>query len=285
MKTSLASRALNSALWHHLNSKSRESFCSRFQLLNRFIFKTTLNCGYDTTNKFYRITDNTGDTINIVNPAMIMRYKDGISTRLENLAKQYLSPLSEIHAGDVVIDIGANIGEFATYISANSHAFVVAIEPEQAVLPALRANLVNNNHLLLTHALWSHDTKLKLYHASKTNDTTLIEPPHYDSCETISVKALDKLAQSPQLRGTLQSGPIRLIKIEAEGAEPEIIKGGKETIARSEFVTVDCGPERGVRQDSTLIEVLAEMNAIGFVPVDFNPKRLVILFRNPSFSR
>ena len=43
-----------------------------------------------------------------------------------------------------------------------------------------------------------------------------------------------------------------LLKVEAEGAEPEVLQGLKKNLSRVEFITVDCGFERGLNQKSTI---------------------------------
>jgi hypothetical protein len=47
---------------------------------------------------------------------------------------------------------------------------------------------------------------------------------------------------------------------------------------------VDCGPERGIKAEPTLVEVVSEMHAINFEIIDFNAARTVLLFRNRAFS-
>jgi hypothetical protein len=44
---------------------------------------------------------------------------------------------------------------------------------------------------------------------------------------------------------------IALLKLEAEGAEPEILKGGLDTLQRTFFVVADLGPERGLKGERT----------------------------------
>ena len=39
---------------------------------------------------------------------------------------------------------------------------------------------------------------------------------------------------------------IKLLKVEAEGAEPEVLLGTAKILKRIEFISVDCGPERGL---------------------------------------
>lgn len=54
------------------------------------------------------------------------------------------------------------------------------------------------------------------------------------------------------------------MKIEAEGAEPEILEGGVNALAMTDFVTVDCGFERGKEEASTLAPVANFLLRHGF---------------------
>ena len=73
---------------------------------------------------------------------------------------------------------------------------------------------------------------------------------------------------------------IKLIKIEAEGAEPEILYGLKKHLKRVEYITIDAGPERGFRQESTLVPCVNYLLKNNFLLIDFNIERTSILFRN-----
>ena len=45
---------------------------------------------------------------------------------------------------------------------------------------------------------------------------------------------------------------IKLLKLQAEGAEPEVSKGSLNSLKNIKFITADLGPERGLNQESTL---------------------------------
>ncbi|MFN9245588.1 MAG: FkbM family methyltransferase [Planctomycetota bacterium] len=229
------------------------------------------------------LIDTEGRKLSIVNPNMIRRYHSGILHRLQILGDEYMTDSCELARDDIVIDIGANIGEYSKYIYERFNVSVVAIDAEDAVLGALKTNLLGTSSLILHSALWSHDGNLTLYHASKTNDTTLIEPKEFDYTSTVDVVTLDNLLHSTAAQAFIGSRPIKLVKLEAEGAEPEIIKGGPNILTRTKYVAVDCGPERGIKSEPTLVEVVRAMNALNFEIIKFNANRTVLLFRNRGF--
>jgi hypothetical protein len=75
---------------------------------------------------------------------------------------------------------------------------------------------------------------------------------------------------------------VRLLKLEAEGAEPEILAGGKKILQLIDYIAVDCGFERGLKQESTLREVLNILYGNSFRLIDFNYKRMSFLFANSA---
>ena len=46
---------------------------------------------------------------------------------------------------------------------------------------------------------------------------------------------------------------IKLLKLEAEGAEPEILLGGLDKIHLIDYICADVGPERGLSYETTLV--------------------------------
>jgi hypothetical protein len=75
---------------------------------------------------------------------------------------------------------------------------------------------------------------------------------------------------------------IKLLKVEAEGAEPEILLGGSKMLRNVDFVTADLGFERGVDCESTAPEVVNFMVKNGFEVVEFRHQRVCVLFRNTA---
>ena len=75
---------------------------------------------------------------------------------------------------------------------------------------------------------------------------------------------------------------IKLVKLEAEGAEPEILMGAMSIIDRIDYIVADIGPERGVKSESTLIEVLDILQKNNFEATKFGYNRGILLFKNKN---
>jgi hypothetical protein len=74
---------------------------------------------------------------------------------------------------------------------------------------------------------------------------------------------------------------IKLLKVEGEGAEPEILFGAVDFLSRIEFISVDVGPERGIEQATTRSEVFNFLQDNHFKLILENPyHRKTALFTN-----
>jgi hypothetical protein len=175
--------------------------------------------------------------------------KRGIVRRTAILGETYFLPQIDFAPGDVVVDCGANVGELKYYFLVNDIAVeYIGIEPSPLEYSCLAQNV-----------------------SSQMADSSLIEPPSYDEIIKVPTMRLDSL---------LPDRRIKLLKLEAEGAEPEAIAGCERILDRIEFVSADLGFERGVDQTSTLGVVTNYLLGRGFEIVANGRKRLTVLYRN-----
>ena len=79
-------------------------------------------------------------------------------------------------------------------------------------------------------------------------------------------------------------GKVKLLKLEAEGAEPEILLGAGDALKQVEYISADLGPERGLSQETTAATVINFLLARDFRLVDVFAERLVFLFKNQGFD-
>ena len=75
---------------------------------------------------------------------------------------------------------------------------------------------------------------------------------------------------------------IKLLKLEAEGAEPEILMGGLSSLNFVDYITVDVGPERGLSYETTLVSTVNILIDCGFDLIKMGHPRLICLFKNQS---
>ena len=177
----------------------------------------------------------------------------------------------------LVLDVGANVGEFSLALSRHG-AVVHAFEPDPVEFKALERNCRGSTVHPHNIALWDNEESRYFYLSNATGDSSLFsEGGATDEKIKIQARTLDSWARE----NLAPDCPVSVLKVEAEGAEPEVLLGGVETLKRVHFVTVDVGFER--LSQSTLPEVVNILIPLGFRAVQFGAPRPVILFHNQLF--
>ena len=193
-------------------------------------------------------------------------YYDGLDNRLDLLAAAYFLDQVKFKAGDLIVDCGANIGEIGVYLSSQKIKYM-AFEPSRKEFSILEMNCPHG--ALYQAGLWNSSGCMDIWISSGGADSSLIEPLSYTAKESIKTYRLDKLV------GT----PIRLLKLEAEGGEPEVIEGCQELLPMIDYISADLGPERGVLKENTICSVTNFLLKSGFELCNVNFGRGVFLFR------
>ncbi len=198
----------------------------------------------------------------------------GLSSRQQRLLRDYMLDDFTFGPDDLVIDCGANIGEVSVAL-AKLGANVLAYEPHPVEYKALKANAdMFPNMEALNLALWKESSEMVFYAKNDTADSSLIDPGDAQRELRVQTISLDEF-----MKGRPEEGKrIRVIKLEAEGAEPEIIEGMKETLSRVDCLTVDMGPERGSTSENTVAQVCELLWDHGFKLERFNHNRVSGLF-------
>jgi FkbM family methyltransferase len=266
---SLSKRLAEQFFWR----LSGSSFVQRFGLLNRLHYKWPIRLSR--VDELYRVEDDY-DHVFIARPRRLVFYWEGVRPRLDSLASQYLLDRIRFEEGDLVIDVGANVGEIGKWFQGrNVPVEYLAVEPSQREFKALQAN--NPDGTCLNIALWKESADLEFFDRNDTGDSSLFRVSESDDCSVLSARRLDSLER-------LREAPrVKLLKLEAEGAEPEILLGGSDVLTKVEFISVDCGFERGSGATSTADEVLQILSAYGFICIGCNPSRLILLFHSSAY--
>ena len=120
--------------------------------------------------------------------------------------------------------------------------------------------------------MWDRSTVLDFYIDSHSASSSFIQGPDFTEIIKVEAKRLDSLQFEKN---------IKLLKVEGEGAEPEILSGAKKLFHRIEYISVDVGPERGIEQISTKTPVIELLLQNNFKIIEENPwHRKTILFKN-----
>ena len=189
---------------------------------------------------------------------------------IEKFYKTYC--LEEVKFGDndLVIDCGANVGElYLAFKEKKVNIRYVAFEPDKEVFKSLEQNTKDGDVELYNVALSNKEGIQELYTDTEGANTSL-SPFDSKSVNQIKTITLDSL----ELKN------IKLMKIEAEGHEPEVLIGMGKTLEKIEYISIDHSDERGFGQDKTTVEVFNYLLRNNFEVVTVSPFRDISLFKN-----
>jgi FkbM family methyltransferase len=173
-----------------------------------------------------------------------------------------------LRANDVVIEAGANIGAHTVHIAnlVGAHGLVLAFEPQGAIYELLCANIALNE---LFH--------VRPYHGALGRDPGTIKVPVLDygsesnfgglslsdssAGEDVPLFALDSFALPA----------LRMLKVDVEGMEAEVLSGARETIGRLRPILYVENDRRA--QSERLIKLIDELgyDMWWHLPPLFNP--------------
>lgn len=161
--------------------------------------------------------------------------RNGVNAWIASVAEKYIGGTGyQPREGDVIVDIGAGIGEFALWCS-EAGAQVVAFEPDPLAYACLERNVASAATVqIVSCALWKERADLRLHGSVDTTASSLIEDgkstSRYADVEAWPLDQLDFLVRLPV---------IDFMKVDGEGVEPEILTGAVRTLRRTRVVAVD----------------------------------------------
>ena len=145
-----------------------------------------------------------------------------------HLVRQLLGP------GDTFVDVGAHIGWFTTIAArcVGKDGMVIACEPYPSNAAALKQNLLlndSNNVRLVQMALGSQPGELSLAGDDSGGVTAL----DWGGSQRVQIRmtTLDQVAAGAEA--------ITLLKVDVEGWEAHVLRGGSETLARTRHVLIE----------------------------------------------
>ena len=142
----------------------------------------------------------------------------------------------EVDPDDVVFDIGTFLGQYSLGVADRCEK-VIALEPNPQSAACASLN-TPSNVTVLQQAAWNSNGQMELQLGFDGSEDSLIEPDDGGSGGEVEVDTvtIDQLASDHGVK------TVDLLKVEAEGVEPEILSGMKEVSAKK--VAVNAGAER-----------------------------------------
>lgn len=181
---------------------------------------------------------------------------NGLSQRGKMLRSQYLL---DFIGGPIktVIDVGANSGDLILALPEETSEYI-AFEPIHEEWRALEKNCGTRGFREpFCIAASNSDSDIEIYVSTQGGDSSVIQPANgFSEKRTVAASKLDSVLSSKKFHKEFTV--VDLLKIEAEGFEPEVLEGSIQTLKICRWVVIDGGPERGL-ESRTTIEICANM--------------------------
>ena len=201
--------------------------------VNRRIKRLIERTGHDTVTV-------SSDGLRVAGPVSAVRtlaqIADGTYERTEiALFRRSLRP------GSVVVDIGAHVGYYtlvaARDVGETGHVF--AFEPDPRTSPYIGANARDNgfaNVTVIPAAASDAASTRTMYLSPNANRSSLYQSATLDGVDAMTT--VDALAVDDVLEGTA----VDVVKIDAEGSEPEVMRGLQGSLKPESIVFMEFNP-------------------------------------------
>jgi len=159
--------------------------------------------------------------------------------------------------GDVVVDVGAGVGEDTIWFSraVGSGGRVVAIEAHpwtyERLQQAIRLNALDNTtgvHVAVT----DHEGKARISEEEGARGSSIVGG---NGIHEVPVTTLDRIAQS------LQINEVALVKMNIEGAERLAVRGMRDLLTRTRNVCICCHDFLVSGEDDRVMQTRAAVQA------------------------
>lgn len=173
---------------------------------------------------------------------------------------------------DTVLDVGANVGQFALSLRSNGYCGrIVSFEPiSECYETLLRISEGDNLWTIAPRiALSNNDSTALLNVSSNSVSSSLLpmRPAHieaepsskYESTQEVKTARLDSISSQ-----YLTQGSRTFLKVDAQGAEGMIIEGGKETISRVLGIKIEISLVSLYAGTPDGLEIINQIRAMGF---------------------
>lgn len=256
----------------------KHNFCRAFNFIS-WCRGCTIRFEFDGLSNHYLAKDGSSVKLFDVKDQNLYTYQNGFAYRARNLAEVYLLNMINFSDNDIVIDCGANNGDLLMSLETYSaNINYIAFEPGPIEFATLKQNI--KNHSSVNIALGEKTKSVKFFLSSQNADSSIV--PSRSDLQSIEVQMI---SFSDYYQNNLSDSRIKLLKVEAEGYEPEVLEGAEYVLDKIEYIVVDGGYERGPEKAPTLPAVSNFLISRGFNMIGVGGgNRLVALFKNNDFQ-
>lgn len=195
-----------------------------------------------------------------------------------------------------VLDIGANTGQYALQISKIlPESVIFSFEPIKSVYDELVVNTKNNNVKAYNFALGEKEDEMEMNVSQHTPSSSLLKMSDlhlrlyniakHKAIEKVKIKALDNIADELNI-----AGQNYLVKIDVQGFEDKVLKGGYNTIKNAQIIQIEMTYQelyKGQFLFDDIYKILIEMNFdfSGNISQKYNPSDGKLVYSDSIFIK
>ena len=200
----------------------------------------------------------------------ILRLVNNPELSFDKIYHSYCIEKISFSSNDVIVDCGANVGELNLALALRGvDIHYIGFEPDEETFKCLELNNKNMNSDLYNLALSNISGESNLYLDNEGGNSSLVDFGT-ESNVIVETRTLD----------SFNFEKIKLLKIDAEGFEPEVLEGAKESLENIEFISIDFGGERGPEQKKTIVSVNRFLYKNDYQLIEFSDYRFIGLYKN-----
>jgi FkbM family methyltransferase len=173
-----------------------------------------------------------------------------------------------LNKSDLFLDIGANNGHYSLLASGICCSQTIAVEPIPTTVEQLKQNVDLNglNNLVTILEIGLASTAGCLFFSKNNGTMNKIVSEYADGCITVDVQTLDQLSVIPNV-----------IKIDVEGFEYDVFRGGGRILSNPELNVIICEINFTLRVGVNSSDILNLLKSYGFDPYLYDGRELILL--------
>jgi FkbM family methyltransferase len=182
-----------------------------------------------------------------------------------------------LREGDLVFDVGANIGWYTILAAAERKCNVVSFEPVPTTFSILKTNVILNEvDDLVSLNLKGVGSKIDVLNFTSNRDVeNRVALPNDDKLISVEMTTIDTYIHTYRCP--------EVIKIDVEGFETEVLNGAEQTLKNENLKVlivelVGHGKKYGFDEDI----VKKKLSDLGFIPVTYKPRERKIHSKNDN---
>lgn len=211
----------------------------------------------------------------------VVRYDPLLDIVRFDLAGHYLvkrKTLLDLYRIDIVLDVGANTGQYAELLRAIGYAGRIAsFEPLQAAFKTLSRNAKDDRGWsAFNYALGDYNGTAKINIAGNSYSSSLLEmlPAHlasapesqYVGSEEVRIRTLDAVFEE-----TCTEGDNVYLKIDAQGFEKQVLDGAALSLPHIDTIQIEMSLVPLYRDQPLFGDIFGFLTDKGYRPVQFEP--------------